>query len=115
MSQFVEECRREWKRLGVPDPVANEMAADLAADLKAVRDDVMKLTRLPVWQGEEVLAKMKPRKKEDEGLFGFLVPALSRSLTGAGPEQPWRFSSSPGQQPRRPAAPGRPLFSWPVF
>jgi uncharacterized membrane protein len=31
--EFVEECRREWKRLGVPDPVANEMAADLEADL----------------------------------------------------------------------------------
>jgi len=34
MSDFVEECRREWKRLGVPDPVANEMAADLESDLK---------------------------------------------------------------------------------
>lgn len=34
MNDFVEECRREWKRLRVPDPVANEMAADLAADLK---------------------------------------------------------------------------------
>jgi hypothetical protein len=34
MSEFVDECRREWKRLRVPDPVANEMAADLAADLK---------------------------------------------------------------------------------
>lgn len=34
MNDFVEECRREWKRLGVPDPVANEMAADLAADLQ---------------------------------------------------------------------------------
>jgi hypothetical protein len=33
MSEFVEECRREWKRLRVPDPIANEMAADLAADL----------------------------------------------------------------------------------
>jgi hypothetical protein len=33
MSDFVEQCRREWKRLRVPDPVANEMAADLAADL----------------------------------------------------------------------------------
>jgi len=33
LSEFVEECRREWKRLRVPDPVANEMAADLAADL----------------------------------------------------------------------------------
>jgi hypothetical protein len=33
MKEFVEECRREWKRLGVPDPIADEMAADLAADL----------------------------------------------------------------------------------
>lgn len=30
---FVDECRREWKRLGVPDAVANEMAAELTADL----------------------------------------------------------------------------------
>ena len=34
MNEFVDECRREWKRLGVPDPVAAEMAADLAADLE---------------------------------------------------------------------------------
>ena len=34
MNEFVEECRREWQRLGVPEPVANEMAADLAADLE---------------------------------------------------------------------------------
>ncbi len=33
MSEFVEECRREWRRLGVPDAIANEMAADLTADL----------------------------------------------------------------------------------
>lgn len=33
MNQFVEECRREWKRLRVPDPVADEMAAELTADL----------------------------------------------------------------------------------
>jgi hypothetical protein len=33
VSEFVEECRREWKRLGVPEPIANEMAADLTADL----------------------------------------------------------------------------------
>jgi hypothetical protein len=34
MNEFVEECRREWRRLRVPDPVANEMAAELAADLE---------------------------------------------------------------------------------
>lgn len=39
MSQFIEECRREWKRLRVPDPVANEMAADLEADLKEAEEE----------------------------------------------------------------------------
>jgi len=33
VNRFAEECRREWKRLRVPDSVADEMAADLAADL----------------------------------------------------------------------------------
>ena len=33
MNEFVEECLREWRRLGVPDPIANEMAADLTADI----------------------------------------------------------------------------------
>lgn len=33
MSDFVEECRREWRRLGVPGALAEEMAADLASDL----------------------------------------------------------------------------------
>ena len=33
MNEFVEECRREWRRLRVPDPVADEMAVELTADL----------------------------------------------------------------------------------
>jgi hypothetical protein len=33
VNDFVEQCRREWKRLRVADSVADEMAADLAADL----------------------------------------------------------------------------------
>ena len=33
MSDFVEQCRAEWRRLGVPDPLADEMAADLSSDL----------------------------------------------------------------------------------
>jgi hypothetical protein len=39
MSEFVEQCRREWKRLGVPDPLAEEMAADLASDLGEAEAD----------------------------------------------------------------------------
>lgn len=34
MNDFVGQCRREWKRLGVPDPLAEEMAADLVSDLR---------------------------------------------------------------------------------
>ncbi|MDA8437629.1 MAG: hypothetical protein M0Z51_02065 [Propionibacterium sp.] len=33
MSDFVDQCRREWKRLGVPRAVADDMATDLANDL----------------------------------------------------------------------------------
>ena len=39
MSDFVEQCRREWKRLDVPDSVAEEMAADLAADIREAEGD----------------------------------------------------------------------------
>jgi hypothetical protein len=39
MSQFVDECRREWRRLRVPDSIANEMAADLEADLADAEAD----------------------------------------------------------------------------
>jgi hypothetical protein len=33
VNELVDECRREWKRLRVPDEVADEMAAELGADL----------------------------------------------------------------------------------
>jgi hypothetical protein len=33
VSEFVQECRREWRRLGVPDAAAEEMASELTADL----------------------------------------------------------------------------------
>ena len=34
MTDFVEQCREEWRRLGVPDPLAEEMAGDLLRDLR---------------------------------------------------------------------------------
>jgi hypothetical protein len=34
VNEFVDACRREWKRLRVPETVADEMAAELAADLE---------------------------------------------------------------------------------
>jgi hypothetical protein len=39
VNDIVEQCRREWKRLRVPDSIANEMAAELAADLKEAEAD----------------------------------------------------------------------------
>jgi hypothetical protein len=33
MNDFIEQCRREWRRLGVSDPLAEEMATELASDL----------------------------------------------------------------------------------
>ena len=39
MSDFVDQCRREWRRLGVPDPLAEEMAADLTSDLAEAKAD----------------------------------------------------------------------------
>jgi hypothetical protein len=34
VNEFVEECRREWRRLEVSESLASEMAADLQADLE---------------------------------------------------------------------------------
>ena len=39
MNSFVAACRREWRRLGVPEAVANEMASDLQADLAEAEAD----------------------------------------------------------------------------
>src|SRR5215471_21489433 len=39
MTAYVEECRREWKRLGVPDLLAEEMATELEADLAEAEAD----------------------------------------------------------------------------
>jgi hypothetical protein len=39
MSRFVEECQKEWNRLGVSQATANEMAADLELDLAEAEAD----------------------------------------------------------------------------
>lgn len=39
MNEFVEKCREEWRRIGVSDRDAEEMAEDLAADLAAAAAD----------------------------------------------------------------------------
>jgi hypothetical protein len=46
VSEFVEQCRREWKRLGVSDPLAEEMATDLASDLNEAEADGVSVEEL---------------------------------------------------------------------
>jgi hypothetical protein len=54
MTAYVEECRQEWKRLGVPDLLAEEMAADLEADLAEAEADGVSAT--------EMLGESDPRR-----------------------------------------------------
>lgn len=46
MSDFVEQCRAEWKRLGVPEYIADEMAADLASDIREAEIDGISVEEL---------------------------------------------------------------------
>jgi hypothetical protein len=54
VSAYVEECRREWRRLGVPDLLADEMAADLEADLAEAQTDGV--------AADEILGESDPRR-----------------------------------------------------
>ena len=46
MSDFVEQCRQEWKRLGVPGPLAEEMATDLTTDLREAEAEGISIEEL---------------------------------------------------------------------
>ena len=74
MSAFVEECRREWKRLGVPDSIADEMASELTADLaEASADGVSEAEMLgesdprrfaATWADERgLISERRPKKR----------------------------------------------------
>ena len=54
MTTFVKECRREWRRLGVPDSMADEMATDLEADLAEAQADGV--------SEAEILGESDPRR-----------------------------------------------------
>jgi PASTA domain len=54
MTAYVEECRQEWKRLGVPDLLAEEMATELESDLAEAEADGVSAT--------EILGESDPRR-----------------------------------------------------
>lgn len=70
MNDFVEECRREWRRLRVPGHIADDMAAELAADLaEAAPEDVLGSDALDApafaarWAAERGVARPRPRRR----------------------------------------------------
>ena len=83
MSQFVKACRREWSRLGVPEAAANEMAADLEADLAEAHAD-----------------RASPEVVLGNGYFdakSFAASwALARGVVNVRPDRPPRFNCQPG-------------------
>ena len=54
MSAYVEECRKEWKRLGVPKLLADEMATELESDLAEAEADGV--------SAGEILGESDPRR-----------------------------------------------------
>lgn len=110
MTAYVEECRREWKRLGVPDGLAEEMATELESDLAEAEADGVSAAEMlgesdprrfaATWAGERGLVsdpEPKSRKRLWIGLaVGFLLlvllglPALALVTVGSG-----QVSSSP--------------------
>ena len=54
MTAYVEECRQEWRRLGVPDLLAEEMATELESDLAEAQADGVSAT--------EILGESDPRR-----------------------------------------------------
>src|SRR6476659_8170420 len=54
MPAFIEECRYEWRRLGVPDSMADEMATELEADLAEAQADGV--------SAAEILGESDPRR-----------------------------------------------------
>ena len=76
MTAFVEDCRREWRRLGVPDGLADEMATDLEADLAEAQADGV--------SAAEMLGESDPRRfaanwANERGLVSERPPKQSRA------------------------------------
>jgi hypothetical protein len=83
MSSYVEECRREWRRLGVPDLLADEMAAELEADLAEAQADGVAAAEMlgesdprrfaAAWASERGLVSEAPPKQKSRKRFWILL------------------------------------------
>jgi hypothetical protein len=85
VNAFVEECRREWKRLGVPDLLADEMAAELEADLAEAEAEGVSAAEIvgesdprrfaATWASERGLVS-EPAQKSRRRIWPWIVAVL---------------------------------------
>ena len=96
MPAFIEECRYEWKRLGVPDSMAEEMATELEADLAEAQADGVSAAEIlgesdprrfaATWARERGLVSDPPPKKSRKWLWiGLAVGSSSSSSSPCRP------------------------------
>ena len=90
MSAYVEECRQEWRRLGVPELLAEEMATELESDLAEAEADGVPAAAIlgesdprrfaATWARERGLVSERPPQKSRK--HRWIVLALSLLLVG---------------------------------
>jgi hypothetical protein len=93
MTAYVEECRQEWKRLGVPDLLAEEMAAELESDLAEAQADGVSATEIlgesdprrfaANWARERGLVREPAPPKRRRRIWPWIVVALFLFLVAA--------------------------------
>ena len=87
MSAYVQECRQEWKRLRVPDLLADEMATELETDLAEAEADGVSAAEMlgesdprrfaATWARERgLVADQPPPKKSRKRLWIVLAACL---------------------------------------
>ncbi len=122
MNDFVEECRREWKRLRVPDSVADEMAAELAADLAEAEAEGVPAEEVlgggasdprsfaAVWAAERGVGRLSPSSGSVANralIFAALAALVAVAVSGAvlmivaSPSGTWHLASTSGPPPAR--------------
>jgi hypothetical protein len=86
MTAFVEECRQEWRRLGVPDLLADDMATELETDLADAEADGVSAAEMlgesdprrfaATWASERGLVAEPPAPKKTRNRFWIWVALL---------------------------------------
>lgn len=79
---YMSAARKRLEEFGIPAklreqfPIDQIILLDERCEADSRRDDMMKLMKLPIWQAEELMAKIKPHNQDT--LFDFLLPVQRR-------------------------------------